>query len=145
MIKQQMIRERLSLIQDAVDALRRLGDMSETEFSSDYRNPAAAESYLRKALEAVFDIGRHLLAAHGHLSLASEYKSIARGLGQQGFVDRELASRLELMAGYRNRLVHLYAQVTPPELWTISRDNLHDLRAYILAIDGWLGSQPAPQ
>ncbi len=29
---------------------------------SDRRNPAAAESYLRRSLEAIFDIGRHILA-----------------------------------------------------------------------------------
>jgi hypothetical protein len=41
---------------------------------------------------------------------------------------------LELMAGYRNRLVHFYAQVTPGELCAIIRGNLADLKEFVRAI-----------
>jgi uncharacterized protein YutE (UPF0331/DUF86 family) len=137
-----MIRERLSLIQDAASILRDLGSLPLAQFVADIRNPATAESYLRRALEAVFDIGRHLLAASGQVSLASEYKSIARGLGQQGIVAADLASRLDLMAGYRNRLVHLYAQVTPQELHAIINEDPGDLRDFVRSIEGWLSAHP---
>jgi len=43
-------------------------------------NTAAGESFLRRILEAIFDIGRHILAKRGHLDLSSEYKSIVKGL-----------------------------------------------------------------
>lgn len=36
--------------------------LSEEEFLSDNRNYAATESYLRRALEAIFDICRHILS-----------------------------------------------------------------------------------
>jgi len=36
--------------------------MTKEEFLSDRKNPPFVESYLRKSLEAVFDIGRHILA-----------------------------------------------------------------------------------
>ena len=142
MIKRDMVCERLSIIQDAIAVLERLSTPSKDEFASDFRNPAAAESYLRRALEATFDVGRHLLAASGHASLAAEYKSIARGLGQREVVSSDLAARLGLMAGYRNRLVHLYAQVTPSELHAIISANLPDLSRFVLAIESYLDTQP---
>jgi uncharacterized protein YutE (UPF0331/DUF86 family) len=142
MIKRDMVRERLSLIQDAASILDNLSALPLPQFVSDIRNPATAESYLRRALEAVFDVGRHLLAASGQVSLASEYKSIARGLGQQGIVTADLASRLEMMAGYRNRLVHLYAQVTPHELHTIISEDTDDLKVFVRSIEVWLSAHP---
>lgn len=56
------IERNLSLIQEFLVELKRLSLMTEDEFLSDRRNPAAAESYLRRSIEAVFDIGRHILA-----------------------------------------------------------------------------------
>jgi uncharacterized protein YutE (UPF0331/DUF86 family) len=141
MIREDMVRERLTLIQDAVMVLGRFAQMPVEEFLSDIRNPAAAESYLRRALEAVFDVGRHLLASRGNTSLAAEYKGIARGLGEAGLVDGHLAGRLAMMAGYRNRLVHLYAQVSPGELHHIVQEELGDLTAFVYAIDAWLESE----
>lgn len=138
MIKPDMVRERLSLIQDAAAVLDRLAGAGLAEFCSDYRNPAAAESYLRRALEAVFDVGRHLLAAQGLVSLAAEYKSIARALGRQEVVDASLAQRLEMMAGYRNRLVHLYSEVAPAELHEVISRNTGDLRRFVSSVTAWL-------
>jgi hypothetical protein len=56
MIREDMVRERLTLIQDAVMVLGRFAQMPVAEFSSDIRNPVAAESYLRRALEVVSDV-----------------------------------------------------------------------------------------
>jgi uncharacterized protein YutE (UPF0331/DUF86 family) len=104
------------------------------EFLGDARNVAAAESFFRRALEAVFDIGRHLLSKSGHNDLAREYKSIARGLGSLGIVPEQFVTTLTQIAGYRNRLVHLYHEVIPEELYQIiiaRRDHLRQFVAYI--------------
>ncbi|MDP2871390.1 MAG: hypothetical protein Q8P31_02495 [Bacillota bacterium] len=77
MIRHPMVLERLTLIQEAADVLEGIARLPEDQFTGDLRNPATAESYLRRALEAIFDVGRHLLAASGQASLAAEYKSIA--------------------------------------------------------------------
>jgi len=55
--------------------------------------PSACESYLRRALEAIFDIGRHILAKSGYTDLLYEYKSIAKGLFELGIVDKDLEEK----------------------------------------------------
>jgi uncharacterized protein YutE (UPF0331/DUF86 family) len=78
----------LSLIQECIVELKKLSMMPKKEFLSDKRNPAAGESYLRRSLEAIFDIGRHLLAkSYGFKDL--EYKKIALELGEKGIVEKE--------------------------------------------------------
>lgn len=79
MLNKRMIMQRLALIKEYINRLKRLAHIPEQEFiGSD--SCAAAESYLRRTLEAMFDIGRHIVAKGGLVELAQEYKSIAKGL-----------------------------------------------------------------
>ncbi len=121
MINRTLVESRLSLIIELIHQLDSLAAYSETEFLADPRNVGAAESFLRRSLEAVFDIGRHLLAKSGHSDLAREYKTIAQGLGALEVVPPDFVFTLIKMAGYRNRMVHLYYEVSPSELYTTSR------------------------
>ncbi len=58
----EKIERHLAFIQECVEEMRKLSHLSEEEFLSDNRNYAATESYLRRALEAMFDICRHILS-----------------------------------------------------------------------------------
>jgi uncharacterized protein YutE (UPF0331/DUF86 family) len=120
----------LSLIQECIVELKKLAMMEKKEFLLDKRNPAAGESYLRRSLEAIFDIGRHLLAkSYGIKDL--EYKKIALELGEKGIVEKEYSRILMKMAGYRNRMVHLYQEVDPEEIYEILKNHLSDIEQFI--------------
>ncbi len=124
------IERRLSLIQALLGELKTLSEIPKEDFLSDNRNPAAAESYLRRAIECIFDIGRHILAkSYGLKEL--EYKKIARTLGEKGVVSREYAVILLKIAGYRNRMVHMYYEISPAEMYDVVASNLSDLDAFI--------------
>ncbi len=125
-----LVRERLDLVRAMLAELEGLRELPREEFLKT-RNAAAAESFLRRSLEAVFDVGRHILAKTGKADLAQEYKGIAKGLGAQGVVSEELAAQLAEMAGYRNRLVHLYSEVTSEELYRIVHNELGSIRVFI--------------
>lgn len=121
-ISRRLISERIALVE-----IRALPLADGREFLADSRNVAAAESLLRRAIEALLDVGRHILAK-GFGAPVSEYKAIADELGARGVLDAETAGLLRVLAGYR-RLVHFYADVTPQELHEICRDRLGDLEA----------------
>ncbi|MDK2854962.1 MAG: hypothetical protein PWQ86_175 [Bacillota bacterium] len=129
-----LLEQRLVMLQGYLEELEKLAQIDRQEFVSNKIIVAAAESYLRRSLEVVFDIGRHILAKSGLVDLASEYKTIARGLVSKGVVAPELGEKLTQMAGYRNRLVHLYHQVTDEELYEIISHDLPDFRAFLHAI-----------
>jgi uncharacterized protein YutE (UPF0331/DUF86 family) len=131
------IEKNLSLVQGFISELKGLSVLAEKDFLSDKRIPAAAESYLRRSLESVFDIGRHILAkSYGFKEL--EYKKIALELGEKGIVDKEYARVLLKMAGYRNRMVHLYQEVTPEEIYSILKNHLPDIERFISEISGFI-------
>jgi len=138
MINKDLIRDRLLLINKYISQLEMLSQFSKEEFLSDSRNPAAAESFLRRSLESIFDIGRHILAKIGNIDMAGEYKAIATGLGEKDIVSEHLSQKLIQMAGYRNRLVHLYHNISEEELYDIVKEDLKDLEQFVICIEKYL-------
>jgi uncharacterized protein YutE (UPF0331/DUF86 family) len=125
----KIVRDRLLLVEQSLEDLRSLPHTDLEDFTSDRRNILAADAALRRGLEALFDVARHLLAkGHGVGSL--EYREVARRAGDHGLVgDPSLATRFVEMAGYRNRLTHHYDEVTPAELFAVVSQHLGDLEA----------------
>ncbi len=71
----KVVRDRLLLVKQSLDDLRSLPHTNLDEFTSDRRNILAADAALRRGLEALFDVARHLLAkGHGVGSL--EYREV---------------------------------------------------------------------
>ncbi len=122
----------LGFIIKSISKLKKLSSLTDEDFLEDDR-PAVAESYLRRSLEAIFDIGRHIIAKSAGKGLV-EYKEIAIALGQIEVITNQLAERLKLMAGYRNRLVHFYHEVTEKELYLIVKNNLSDIESFVKEI-----------
>ncbi len=138
---QRVIADRLDWVQRMVEEIRSLPLGSLNEFISDRRNIAAAESCLRRALEALLDLGRHLLAkVFGEA--VTEYKKIAEELHRRQVLDSDAAHRLRILAGYRNRLVHFYHDVTEPELYAICTRELSDLLSVKDAYVNYLKNHP---
>jgi uncharacterized protein YutE (UPF0331/DUF86 family) len=132
----QVIAGRIATIDRMRLGISRLPLDSEEEFLRDPRNPASAESYLRRMLEALLDLGRHVLAKGFGVAVA-EYREIGPRLHESGVLSLETADRLRLMARYRNRMVHFYDEVGPEELYEIVTGHLGDVEQVLDEIRRW--------
>lgn len=134
---QRIIAERLDWVSRMVNDIRSLPLGSLEEFMADKRNCGAAESSLRRALEALLDLGRHLLAKVFAVAV-TEYKAIADELEARNILEPEAARRLRILAGYRNRMVHFYHEITPDELYDICSNELDDILIVRDAFSKWI-------
>ncbi len=141
-ISDAVISQKALWVRRMVAALRELPLQNRQEFLGDPRNVAAAESYLRRALEALFDIGRHILAK-GFALPTSEYKEISEGLYERKILGAEAKELLKRMAGYRNRLVHFYHEVGPEELYEVCTLHLEEVTALLDTLLKWLRRRKA--
>jgi uncharacterized protein YutE (UPF0331/DUF86 family) len=138
-IRAKTVTDAVARVRAMVDGIRALPLASVSEFTEDPIVAAAAESYLRRALEALIDLGRHILAK-GFGRGVPEYKKVAVELGTAGVLDPGLVDLLVKMAGYRNRLVHLYDEVSAEELHLICSQQLGDIERVVDAYLSWLRS-----
>jgi len=129
-VNREVILSRMREIERNIDKLTRYKNIPLKEFEMG-ENFAIAEHYLRRALEAVFDIGTHILSRIPGKRL-STYKDIALSLGDEEIVPQDFAKeKLLKIAGYRNRLVHFYAEVSTEELYEIIQNNLGDFTEFL--------------
>lgn len=104
--------------------------MSLEQFTGDADNYAITEHHLRRALQALLDLGRHVAVKSGWGNPGS-YREVLELLEKGGVVDPAFRRRIQGMAGYRNRLVHDYALVGPEEIWGLVRERLADLTTFL--------------
>lgn len=134
-LKLQSIIPRIDGIMKDVVKLQQLGGLPKNDFTSeknDYFD--VAKLRLRETLEGVFNIGAHILSRMEG-GRTSEYKEIAKKLGDFGIVEKDFANGALLrMAGYRNRLTHFYAEIAPEEMHKIITEKLGDFDVFLQAV-----------
>lgn len=131
------IEKDLNLIGEYLIKLKKLSSLPLEEFLSDERNPASCESFLRRCIEAMFDIGRHILSkGFGYKPL--EYKEIARELAKRNIISQDYLETLVKIAGYRNRMVHFYKEISEEELYNIIKNNLSDIERFVIEISNFI-------
>ncbi len=140
-LRASVVLERIRWISEMVAKIRALPLETYEAFVSSPHTEAAAESYLRRGLEALFDLARHLLSKGFGLAPA-EYKGIAQELGRNGVLTQEQARLMAQMAGYRNRMVHFYNELSAPELYEICTKGLPDIEQITAAIEAWIRDHP---
>jgi len=135
-IDHKVVAQRAFWVNEMIGALHELHLEEKAAFLADRHKVAAAESYLRRSLEALFDLGRHILAkrfAHP----ATEYKEIAKGLFEKRVLETKEAELMREMAGYRNRMVHFYHEITPEELHEICLYHLNEIKMLTEKLVQW--------
>ena len=140
-ISRVVVADKVALVGRMLDGIRTLPLDDLTAFTGDPRMVAAGDSYLRRALEALLDLARHVLAK-GFARAPAEYAEVARQLGEVGVLAPALATRLGLMARYRNRMVHFYDEITDEELFRILTGELGDIENVVSAVNEWLAAHP---
>lgn len=131
--------KRINGIQNEISELEKLAKMSFDEFKNGV-GFKLAQFHLHRVLEGVFHISAHILSRIPG-GQVFEYKEIARKLGEYNIVDKDFANiNLQNMAGYRNRIVHFYADITPEEIYKIINENLNDFDVFLAGVKNVLNN-----
>lgn len=88
------------------------------------------------AIEAAVDVAQHLVASEGWGAPATNAEAFSL-LAANGVVSNALASAMAAANGFRNVLVHGYAEVDDSRVVAML-DRLGDLRAFCAAVAAWL-------
>ncbi|MBI3599088.1 MAG: DUF86 domain-containing protein [Nitrospinae bacterium] len=133
------ILKRINGIQNEIGEMEKLSRIPFEEFKEGV-GFKLAQFHLHRSLEGVFHIGAHILSRIPG-GQVSEYKEMAMKLGEYNIVDRDFANTtLKNMAGYRNRIVHFYAEISPEEIYRIINNNLGDFDIFLKGVKRVLGN-----
>jgi uncharacterized protein YutE (UPF0331/DUF86 family) len=141
MIDKQVVCDKLAQLRERQPLLQQLAAKPREDFVADPIACGAAERLLQVSIEICLDLGHHLIAALG-LERPSEYRDVFRILGSAGILAAELSGRMELMAAFRNRLVHLYAAIDPARVHGFLQRERADFDEFARAVATFVRGQP---
>ena len=93
-------------------------------------------------IEGVVNVAQHLCASEGW-GPPSDNGDAVRLVGAHGVVDKELAGRLVAAVGFRNLLVHQYAEVDDSRTVAFL-DRIGDIDGFVAQVSAWVAAQRSP-
>lgn len=128
MVRAEVLRKRLNKLDEYLAILYRLRRYTYEEFVADPERYGSAERFLQLAIEALLDLGNHVIADL-HLGTVEWYSDIPRLLHEAGYIDAELRETWTRMIGFRNVLVHDYLDVDRRLVYEALQQRLGDFEA----------------
>ncbi|HPV31088.1 MAG: type VII toxin-antitoxin system HepT family RNase toxin [Desulfomonilia bacterium] len=118
--------------------LREISASPKDQFAGSYLLKGSAERYLQLAIESCINIGNRLLSIiqmQKPVKTPETYADIFTELGKLEILPQKFVNTMIMMVRFRNRVVHMYWNIDPDQLYTILNENLGDFtkfREYIV-------------
>ena len=123
MVDAAIVQTRLRKLDEYLQILAGLRKYSEEEFLGNPERYGSAERFLQLAIECVNDIGNHVVADE-QLGGVDWKTDIPGRLAEHGFLSEELQMEWIKMIGFRNALVHDYADVDRKIVFKVLQERL---------------------
>jgi uncharacterized protein YutE (UPF0331/DUF86 family) len=127
------LRTKLQFLRDSLRRLEEIRSRGREAFLAEKILEAAAERNLQIAIEAMLDTANHIIAREG-LAVPKTYREAMEVLLREGILPRSHWESFLQMASFRNRLVHLYEEIDPGQVFSLLEEHLGDFEAFISAI-----------
>jgi len=131
MIDAGRVRAKLALLTRYRERLARLAALPLDDYLAGH--DLEGRYAVQVAAQTCIDVANHMIASEGW-ETATDFRDTFTRLEQHGVLDAELAGRLRALAGQRNLLVHLYADVDDRLVHAYLQEGLQDLDAFARAI-----------
>ena len=126
MVSSEVIRKRLNKLDEYLGILQKLKRYSFEAFISDPEHYGSVERFLHLSIEAVIDMGNHVIADLG-LGVVNWYSDIPSILSDKGYLSEDLKEKWIRMIGFRNTLVHDYVEIDRKIVYEVLQNDLEDL------------------
>jgi uncharacterized protein YutE (UPF0331/DUF86 family) len=125
-VKKEIIRKRLNKLDEYLDILYELRKYNFDTFIENPEHYGSAERFLHLAIEALNDIGNHIIADDG-LGIVDSYRDIPVILLENGVITPEMKENWIRMIGFRNTLVHEYIEIDRHIVYEVLQNHLADI------------------
>lgn len=136
-LDKESIQSKIARIRKNVKELKKLGKLSYDKYTKDILHTATTERLLQISIEAMLDIGSHIIAEES-FGEPLEYRDVFALLIKNGILPQENEAAFLNLAGLRNRIVHVYEDIDHKQIHRFLQENLGDFDAFIDAISTYL-------
>jgi uncharacterized protein YutE (UPF0331/DUF86 family) len=136
MLNAESIKLRLIKLDECIRHLENLQRYSLEEYLANPMVQGWTERLFQVSIECCIDIASHTIAGYG-LKRPAYRRDVFTVLSQEGYLEADFAADMVEMGKLRNRLVHLYWDIDPEEMYKYLQEDvalLKGFRAFALAV-----------
>jgi len=137
------IYSKLEVLRKYVQFLKGYQSHRKEELRENHTLRGAVERYLQLALECVLDIGEMIISKEGFRK-PERYREVIETLGEEGILPRDFVERFAPSMGFRNILVHRYAEVDLDELYQHLQNDLEDFNLFAKCVARYVEGKSRP-
>ena len=126
MVSKEKIFQKFSLLDDYLNILKDIAKKPVDTFLKDKILLGSAKYYLQVSIECCLDVANHIIASE-RFRVPKDYADSFKVIEEEGLVSGELGKRLQQMAKFRNRLVHLYGDIDDKNVHQYINKDVKDL------------------
>lgn len=127
MVRPEVLRKRLNKLDEYLSILEQLQKYNQEKFLENPEHYGSAERFLHLSIEAVTDIGNHIIA-DDKLGVVNWYSDIPFILEERNIISQELREKWIKMIGFRNTLVHEYIDIDRTIVYDVLQNDLKDIK-----------------
>lgn len=139
MVEATTVRKLLDTIELRLGRLRELSRCSLDEYVRDTSLQDRVERNFEVCIQACIDLGAHILADFPKAQ-PDTYADVFRLLADENIITPDLSANLQRMAGFRNLLVHGYADLIAATVYA-NLGRLTDIQTYVEQLAPYLERQ----
>lgn len=137
MVDQMLVERILADIKSNIQALRKADDISWEVYKTDMRSRRFVERTLHILVEAIIDVGQHIISDE-KLREPISYRDTFAVLAENRVIRTENLKTYEKMAAFRNLIVHYYERIDDEVVFGIFQRNLNDFDLFASEIAEFL-------
>lgn len=140
MVDKRLIGRKLAQIDTYLKQIREYSKISLVQYKKEWKLQRVVERTLQILIEVCLDIANHIISDKG-MRLPTGYADTFKVLAENKVINKNLFKTLEMMAKFRNVVVHQYETIDPTIVVSILHRNLGDLERYKKVVIQYLSSQ----
>jgi len=136
MTDQKVINNKLRDLNKYLKQLRKYENINKEELENDLDKLWIVERGLQLSIQTILDIGTHILSEKG--IVIEKYSDVFKKLVNENILPEHFGNKIKGMAGFRNVLVHEYADVETNIIIKVLNNSLDDFVKYAKYINDFL-------
>ena len=138
MVSKEKIFQKFSLLDEYLNILKDIAKKPVNTFIKDKILLGSAKYYLQVGIECCLDVANHIIASE-RFRVPKDYADSFKVIEEEGLVSGKLSKRLQQMAKFRNRLVHLYGDIDDENVHKYINKDVKDLVEFKSIVIGRYG------
>ncbi len=140
MANKTLLLQLIKQMKDYLNKMEKFKDIGETEFEKDWTVYWAIDHGLHLSIQVAIDIAKEIISIQ-QLPKPRKYVEAFLILYRRHVITHEVLKQMQILAVFRNRLIHEYLYMDPKEIYRIYKNKRKYLYRFAKEVVKWLDKQ----